>query len=84
MLPGFTVPCPGCQRPSVRVRQVAWQEGPFRRRSTWVDEPVRCAWGCALTGEETIRLLAAADRTHLGAPDAPAGPVQLPLPLEAA
>jgi len=78
MLPGCTVPCPRCQREGVRVRQVEWQDGPYRRRSTWADEPLRCAWGCALTGEQVIRLLVAADRLPLPSP-AVQKPYQLPL-----
>ena len=87
MLPGCTVPCPRCQREGVRVRQVEWQDGPYRRRSTWVDEPLRCAWGCALTGEQVIRLLVAADRQPVAArdPRKAQAPYQLPLfELEAA
>ena len=81
MLPGCTVPCPRCQREGVRVRQVEWQDGPYRRRSTWVDEPLgglRCVWGCALTGEQVIRLLLAADRQPVGRRE----PYQLSLGLE--
>ena len=84
LLPGFTVRSPCCPQGAVTLRQVEWQDGPYRRRSTWVDEPLRCAWGCALTGEQVIRLLVVADRQPLVS-HAVQKPYQLPLfELEAA
>ena len=38
-----------------------WRDGPFWRRSVWVDEPLRCTERCTLSGEAVVRLLLAVD-----------------------
>jgi hypothetical protein len=61
LLPGRPVRCPRCLLGGVVVHEREWRDGPFRRRSVWVDEPLRCTERCTLSGDAVVRLLLAVD-----------------------
>ena len=61
LLPGRPVRCPRCLLGGVVVHEVEWRDGPFWRRSVWVDEPLRCTERCTLGGDAVVRLLLALD-----------------------
>lgn len=50
-------PCPRCPAGIVAVREQSWASPLGRHRSVWVDEPLRCSGGCALSGDDVLRLL---------------------------
>ena len=49
--------CPVCGVGVVVVNESAWTSPLGNHRSVWVDEPVRCGAGCALSEEKVRRLV---------------------------